>query len=156
MSSQGTVAQQTAAQIEASQDAAESAEMPREEEAPPAATICGLKYITALKLFLVVLIITGIVLGLTVGDLDSRLVDLLEWLEDNRIEGIVIYIALYASLTGACQSLSCVCWCSAHEVTSSSCQDACSLTTAVAVTLSTNPRTCQHKISGNFCNKGVL
>ena len=56
---------------------------------------------TAFKLFVVVLIITGIVLGLTVGDLDSRLTDFLEWLDDNMVEGIAIYISLYAALTGA-------------------------------------------------------
>jgi MFS family permease len=62
--------------------------------------ICGLLYTTAFKLLVVVLIIVGIVLGLTVGNLDSRISDLLEWLEDNRVKGIAIYMGIYAGLTG--------------------------------------------------------
>jgi hypothetical protein len=72
-----------------------------EDENPPLRTPCGLTYMSTLKLFVVALLVTGIVLGLTIGNLDSRLGDLLQWLEDNRIEGILIYIALYAGLTGA-------------------------------------------------------
>lgn len=93
MSYQGTEEQQNDGAV------ALQAEAP---ETPRARTICGLTFslLTALKLLVVVLLITGIVLGLTVGNLDSRLGDLLRWLEDNRVEGIAIYIALYAGLTG--------------------------------------------------------
>jgi hypothetical protein len=75
------------------------------------AMFCGLTMMTALKLLVVILLITGIVLGLTVGDLDSRLGTLLRWLEDNRLEGILIYIALYTVLTGAFEN----CMCSAAK-----------------------------------------
>ena len=108
MSNQASAAvRHTAVQVAASEGAetgvgetgAVSPITPREEA--PSAKICGLNYMTAFKLFVVVLIITGIVLGLTVGDLDSRLTDFLEWLDDNMVEGIAIYISLYAALTGA-------------------------------------------------------
>lgn len=75
------------------------------EDKPPF-KILGMKPVTALKLLAVILLITFIVLGLTVWDLDDRLRDLLEWLDDNRAEGIAIYIALYAALTGVPYMLS--------------------------------------------------
>ena len=105
-----TAPDHTAVQVadpEEAKTAPVSAEPP--QEGPPPAKTWGVSYTTAFKLFVVALIITGIVLGLTVGDLDSRIGDLLEWLDDNRAEGIAIYIALYATLTGVHHSCLCVC-----------------------------------------------
>lgn len=79
---------------------------PRVDETPElnagqtAKTVCGLTYVTAFKLFVVVLLIVAIVLGLTMWDLDERIKSLLEWLEENKVKGIAIFIAIYAGLTG--------------------------------------------------------
>lgn len=97
---EGTTSQQQLA-VQEEMPPAQAASAEEEEAKPAPPSFCGLTYLTILKMVLVILIITGIVLGLTIGDLDSRLRDLFEWLENNRLEGILIYLALYAGLTGA-------------------------------------------------------
>ena len=67
---------------------------------PPAKTILGLTYASAFKIGITIILIGGVVLGLTVWDLDERMRSLLEWLEDNKVEGITIFVALYMALTG--------------------------------------------------------
>lgn len=67
---------------------------------PPAKTIFGLTYASSFKIGIIIILIGGVVLGLTVWDLDERMRSLLEWLEDNKLEGIAIFIALYRALTG--------------------------------------------------------
>lgn len=70
--------------------------------------LCMMKKATFFKLSIVVLLLVGIVLGLTVGDLDSRIGDVLAWLEDNRVKGIAIYVAIYTGLTGMCLRIPCL------------------------------------------------
>lgn len=78
------------------QDAAQG-----DNAAPPPKTIFGVTYTTAFKLLLVLLLVVFIVLGITVWDLDKRIKSLLEWLEENKVQGVAIFIAIYAGLTGA-------------------------------------------------------
>eukprot|EP00892_Ulva_mutabilis_P011940 jgi/Ulvmu1/9118/UM005_0213.1 len=59
-----------------------------------------LSWKSAAKIVIIIGIVAGIVLGLTVGDLDRHIGALLEWLDDNRVEGIAIFIGIYAALTG--------------------------------------------------------
>jgi hypothetical protein len=79
-----------------------------DEMSPPAKTFCGLTRATAFKLCLFVLLCVAIVLGLTVWDLDERIESLLKWLDENKLKGIVIFIALYAGLTGMSMMLGCL------------------------------------------------
>lgn len=60
----------------------------------------GLSYQSIFKIVVILLIVVGIVLGLTIGDLDKHIGTLLRWLEDNKVEGIAIFIGTYAALTG--------------------------------------------------------
>jgi hypothetical protein len=70
------------------------------QETTQAAGRC-ISYSSAFKLLLLVSLVAAIVLGLTVGNLDERIGNLLNWLEDHRAPGILIFIAIYAGLTCA-------------------------------------------------------
>lgn len=59
-----------------------------------------LSYKSVFKIVVILCIVVGLVLGLTIGDLDKHIGTLLEWLDDNRVEGIAIFIGTYTALTG--------------------------------------------------------
>lgn len=56
---------------------------------------------TAIKLALLLALVLGIVLGLTVGNLDEKIGDLFEWVDENRAPGIFIFFGVYSLCTGA-------------------------------------------------------
>lgn len=60
----------------------------------------SVSYKSIFKIVVIICIVAGIVVGLTVGDLDKHIGTLLEWLDENRVEGIAIFIGTYAALTG--------------------------------------------------------
>jgi uncharacterized membrane protein YdjX (TVP38/TMEM64 family) len=62
---------------------------------------CGkIRVVTVVKVTLVLAIICGIILGLTVWDLDKRIGNLFKWVDDHRVPGTFIFMAIYIALTG--------------------------------------------------------
>ena len=78
--------------------AAAAAEEPQPE---PKKFLGKITYPSLLKLLLLLTLVGGLIIALTVGDLDSRIGDVFDWIDDNRVPGIFIFFAVYVGVTSA-------------------------------------------------------
>ena len=69
------------------------------EEEQPKKFLGKITYPSLLKLVLLLTLVGGLVVALTVGDLDSRIGDVFDWIDDNRVPGIFIFFAVYVGVT---------------------------------------------------------
>lgn len=70
-------------------------------ENKPVKKICGISQQSLVKLALLLTLVAGLVVGVTVGDLDGRIGDLFEWVDDNKVPGAFIFVSVYALVTSA-------------------------------------------------------
>ena len=91
-------------------DTVPAAEQPSTSTAPEAAAaeepqpepkkfLGKITYPSLLKLILLLTLVGGLIIALTVGDLDSRIGDVFDWIDDNRVPGIFIFFAVYVGVT---------------------------------------------------------